>query len=381
MADLQRNVQAVVDEIVGSGAERGVQVAVYRRGEPVVDAVAGVADPETGRAFTSDTPVYATSTGKGVTAAVVHVLAERGALDYDTPIADVWPEFAAHGKDKATVRHALTHATGVPGLPVATTAADLCDWDRMCAAIADAVPWWEPGTGFGYHAQTYGYILGEVVRRVTGRAISQVLRDEVAGPLGVAGELFFGVPRRELGRLARIEDAPFPAEPPAEAAETAEPPADAAEAPVDMPFFRVVNGYTAAPMAALPDAAFSNRADVLTSDIPAGATMTARAAARLYDALLAGTLVSPARLAELSSPAVSGTDEVTGAPAVFGLGYTIGLTEALSDPTLFGMAGSGGTAAFADTATGVSVGVMKNRASMGDFSTVERIARVVLQAG
>ncbi|WP_433417470.1 serine hydrolase domain-containing protein [Microtetraspora malaysiensis] len=368
MADLQRNVQAVVDELVGSGAERGVQVAVYRRGELVVDAVAGVADPETGRAFTSDTPVYATSTGKGVTAAVVHVLAERGALDYDTPIADVWPEFAAHGKDKATVRHALTHATGVPGLPVATTAADLCDWDRMCAAIADAVPWWEPGTCFGYHAQTYGYILGEVVRRVTGRAISQVLRDEVAGPLGVAGELFFGVPRRELGRLARIEDAPFPAEPPAEAA----------EAPVDTPFFRVVNGYTAAPMAALPDAAFSNRADVLTSDIPAGATMTARAVARLYDALLAGTLVSPARLAELSSPAVSGTDEVTGAPAVFGLGYTIGL--ALSDPTLFGMAGSGGTAAFADTATGFSVGVMKNRASMGDFSTVERIARVVLQA-
>ncbi|WP_067173708.1 serine hydrolase domain-containing protein [Microtetraspora niveoalba] len=385
MADLQRDVQDAIDELVASGAERGVQVAVCRRGVLVVDAVAGVADPEAARVFTSDTPVYATSTGKGVTAAVVHVLAERGALDYDTPIADVWPEFAARGKGKATVRHALTHATGVPGLPVGTTPEDLCDWDATCAVIANAVPWWEPGTRSGYHPQTYGYILGEVVRRVTGKAISQVLREEVAGPLGVADELFFGVPASELHRLARIEDAPFPMmEPSAETPEGAQEEGVtemAAEMMAEIPFFRVVDGYTAAPMAALPDAAFSNRSDVLTSDIPAGATMTARAVARLYDALLNGTLVSPARLAELSSAAVTGVDEVTGAPATWGLGYTIGLTEALADPSLFGMAGSGGTAAFADTATGLSVGVMKNRASAGDFTTVERIARIVLQAG
>lgn len=367
MTDLQRDVQAVIDELVESGAERGVQVAVYRRGLLLVDAVAGVADPETGRAFTSGTPVYATSTGKGVTATVVHVLAERGVLDYDTPIADVWPEFGAHGKEKATIRHALTHATGVPGVPVGTTPEDLCDWDAMCAAIAAAVPWWEPGTRFGYHPQTYGYVLGEVVRRVTGRTISQVLREDVAGPLGVAGELFFGVPRDELGRLARIEDAGPAMELPAEML-------------AEIPFFRVVDGYTAAPMAALPDAAFSNRADVLSSDIPAGATMTARAVARMYDALLGGTLVSPDRLRELSSAAVTGMDEVTGAPATWGLGFSIGLTETLDAPTLFGMAGSGGTAAFADTATGTSVGVMKNRVSAGDFTTVERIARMVLQA-
>ncbi|MEV8632178.1 serine hydrolase domain-containing protein [Streptosporangium sp. NPDC051023] len=365
MTDLQKDVQAAIDELVESGAERGVQVAVYRRGELLVDAVAGVADPETGRPFTSGTPVYSTSTGKGVTAAVVHVLAERGVLDYETRIADVWPEFAAHGKEKATVRHALTHATGVPGVPVGTTPEDLCDWDGMCAAIARATPWWEPGTRFGYHPQSYGYILGEVVRRVTGRRISQVLREEVAGPLGVADELFFGVPESELGRLARLEDEGPAVELPAEVM-------------AQIPFFRVVDGYTAAPLAALPDAAFGNRADVLGSDIPAGATMTARAVARMYDALLGGALVSADRLRELSSPAVTGVDEVTGAPATWGLGYSIGLTPALGAPTLFGMAGSGGTAAFADTATGVSVGLTKNRASAGEFGTVERISRIAL---
>ncbi|GAA0384648.1 esterase [Acrocarpospora corrugata] len=365
MADLQKDVQAAIDELVESGAERGVQVAVYRRGELLVDAVAGVADPATGRPFTSDTPVYSTSTGKGVTATVVHTLAERGAFDYETVIADVWPEFAAHGKDKATVRHALTHATGVPGVPVGTTPEDLCDWDKMCAAIADATPWWEPGTRFGYHPQTYGYILGEVVRRATGRRISQVLRDEVAGPLGLADELFFGVPESELGRLARIEDAGPPMELPAEML-------------AQIPFFKVVDGYTAAPMAALPDAAFSNRTDVLTSDIPAGATMTARAVARMYDALLGGELVSPERLRELSSSAVTGLDEVTGGPSTWGLGYSIGLTQTLSSPSVFGMAGSGGTAAFADTATGICVGVTKNRASAGDFTTVERIGQILL---
>ncbi|MEU0567833.1 serine hydrolase domain-containing protein [Nonomuraea sp. NPDC005983] len=364
MTELQKDVQAAIDELVETGTERGVQVAVYQRGELLVDAVAGVADPSTGRPFTSDTLVYSTSTGKGVTAAVVHVLAERGALDYDLRIAEVWPEFAAHGKGQATLRHVLTHAAGVPGVPVDTTPEDLCDWDRMCAAIADATPWWEPGTAFGYHPQTFGYLIGEVVRRVTGKRISQVLREEVAGPLGVADDLFFGVPEPELGRVARIED-PGPAmEMPAEML-------------AEMPFFRVVDGYTAAPMRAMPDAAFSNRTDVLTSDIPAGGTMTARAVAGMYDALLGGKLVSPERLRELSSAAVSGTDEVSAMPTSWGLGYAVGL---LDRPTVFGMFGSGGTAAFADTATGISVGVTKNRASAGEYGTVGRIAGVVMGA-
>jgi len=165
MSDVQRRVQEAIDRLVESGAETGVQVAAYRRGELVVDAVAGVADAATGRAVTADTPFFSAWTGKGMTSAVAHVLVERGVFDYDTPIVELWPEFGAHGTHSATIRHALTHSVGVPGVPADTTPEDLCDWEKMCTAIADAEPWWEPGTKFGYHAFTYGYIIGEIVRR------------------------------------------------------------------------------------------------------------------------------------------------------------------------------------------------------------------------
>ncbi|MER6172123.1 serine hydrolase domain-containing protein [Streptosporangium sp. NPDC001681] len=374
MSDMQKLVQEAADRLVESGTERGLQVAVYRHGDLVVDVVAGVADPATGRPVTPDTPFYSASTGKGATSTVVHVLVERGVLGYDTPIVELWPEFGAHGKERATVRHALTHSTGVPGVPAGTTPEDLCDWDGMCAAIADAKPWWEPGTKTGYHPQSFGYLIGEIVRRSTGRPISQVLREEVAGPLGVAGELFFGVPESELGRLARLEDAPsdFEFE-------------MSAEMFADIPFFRVVDGYTAAPMAAMPDAGFGNRADVLTSDIPAGGTMSARAVARMYAALLGEVdgvrLVSPERLREITEVAITGVDEVTGTPVTRSLGYAIGATELLDAPTLFGMAGSGGSAAYADTATGIAIAMTKNLVSAGDFGTFDEIGRIVMNAG
>ena len=206
MDNLQQQVQGAIDELVESGTERGLQVAVYRDGEQVVDAVAGIADPETGRPVASDTPFYAYSVGKGATSAVAHVLVERGLFGYDTPVVELWPEFGAHGKESATVRHVLTHTVGVPGIPADTTPEDLCDWDGMCAAIADSEPWWEPGTKTAYHAYPFGYIVGEIVRRATGKPISQVLKEDVAGPLGVADELYFGMPESELGRLARLED-------------------------------------------------------------------------------------------------------------------------------------------------------------------------------
>jgi CubicO group peptidase (beta-lactamase class C family) len=194
MNDVQQQIQQAIDQLVELGAERGLQVAVYRDGQQVVDAVAGVADLATGRPVTSDTLFFSYSIGKGVAATVVHVLAERGAIVYDTPIAELWPEFGAHGKDKATVRHALSQSVGVPGLPHGLTVDDLCDWEKMCAIIADSEPWWEPGARIGYHAVTWGYIVGEIIRRASGKPIPQALREEVAEPLGVEGELFFAVP-------------------------------------------------------------------------------------------------------------------------------------------------------------------------------------------
>ena len=154
MKDLQKRVQEAIDELVESGTEKGLQVAVYRHGEQVVDAIAGVADHETGRLAASDTPFYCYSVGKGATATVAHVLVERGEFDYDTPIVELWPEFGTHGKERATVWHALTHTVGVPGIPADTTPENLCHWDKMCAVIADSEPWWEPGTKTAYHAYT-----------------------------------------------------------------------------------------------------------------------------------------------------------------------------------------------------------------------------------
>jgi CubicO group peptidase (beta-lactamase class C family) len=366
MDDMQKQVQQAIDELVASGVERGVQVAVYRHGELVVDAVAGVADPATARPVTSGTVFYNFSIGKGAAAAVAHVLAERGAFGYDTPVADLWPEFGAHGKGAVTVRHVLTHSAGVPGLPLDTTPEDLCDWDRMCAAIADAELWWEPGTKVGYHAYTFGYLVGEIVRRATGKPISQVLREDVAGPLGVADELYFGMPGSEHGRLARLEDVEGAAE-------------MMSGMPDDLPMFK------AGPLTLFPTARLGNRSDILAADIPAGGKTSARAIARLYAALLGDLpdvhLISPERLREATTVAATGVDQVFGNPSSWGLGYSIGLPDATAQDTAsaFGMAGAGGSFAYGDTATGVAFALTKNRLSM-DFTTVSQINGIVTRA-
>jgi CubicO group peptidase (beta-lactamase class C family) len=366
--DIQKQVQEAIDLLVESGAERGLQVAVYQNGNLVVDAVAGVADPKPGSPVTSATPFFSYSIGKGVAATVVHVLAERGVIDYDTPIVELWPEFGAHGKEKATIRHALSQSVGVPGLPAGLTVEDLCDWDKMCAIIADAEPWWEPGTKIGYHAVTYGYIVGEIVRRAAGKPISQVLREEVAEPLGVAEELFFAVPKPEQGRLARLEDAPMPPE----------MAAAMAEMPEDSPIFKLGPPECTT-------AAYGNRADVLSSNIPAGGTVTARAVARMYAALLDEVdgvrLISPERLREVSAVAMSGVDEIFGFPTSWGLGYSIGqfMSNAHETQSVFGVGGVGGSHAYADTATGTTFALTKNRLTPS-FDTAEQVAGIVTKA-
>jgi CubicO group peptidase (beta-lactamase class C family) len=167
-------IEAAVQQVVASGAESGVQVAVIKNGRVIADVTAGTADrtagaddpvaraddrvagaadpvagaddPSTGAAVSDGTLFYAASTAKGVASSVAHVLAERGDVGYDLRAADVWPEFAARGKGAVTLRHVLLHTAGVPGLPADTTVADLCDWQRMCALVADEEPCWEPGT-------------------------------------------------------------------------------------------------------------------------------------------------------------------------------------------------------------------------------------------
>jgi CubicO group peptidase (beta-lactamase class C family) len=363
MNDVQQRVQEAIDRLVESGTEMGLQVAVYRHREQVVDAVAGVADPATGRPVTSDTLFFSYSIGKGVASTVVHVLAERGALDYDMRIVELWPEFGAHGKESATVRHALSQSLGVPGLPPEVTVEDLCDWDKMCAIIAAAEPWWKPGTRIGYHAVTFGYVVGEIVRRATGKPISQVLREEVAGPLGIADELFFAVPKPEQHRMAQLEDAEGNEE-------------MFGELPEDSPILKLGPDLTAE---------HANRADVRGANIPSGGTVTARAVARMYAALLGEVdgvrLISPERLREASAVAMSGIDEIFGFPTSWGLGYSIGqfMSNAHETQHVFGVGGVGGSHAYADTATGTTFALTKNRLAPS-FDTAEQVAGIVTSA-
>jgi len=359
--NLQMEVERAIDEMVESGAERGLQVAVYQSGKQIVDAVAGVANPATDRLFTSETPVYCYSVCKAAASTLVHMLAERRAFGYDTRVAELWPEFGAHRKQAVTIRHVLNHTAGVPGIPLTTTIEDLCDWDKMCAAIADSEPWWEPGTKIGYHAYTFGYIVGEIIRRVTGKAISQVLREELSGPLGVEKELYFGMPRSEHHRLAVLEDTPMP------------PDFQMPAMPPDLPMFK------AAPMSLMPNAAFGNREDTLAADIPAGGKTSARAIARMYAALLGEVdgvrLLSPERLREATTAPVSGVDEVFGMPTTWALGYSMGVPGG-ETKTAFGVGGVGGSFAGCDAATGIAFAVTKNRLA-NDFNAATQIIGLV----
>ncbi|MEU3454552.1 serine hydrolase domain-containing protein [Micromonospora sp. NPDC006766] len=352
---LRAEVRKTIDELVAAGRETGVQVAAYLNGQPIVQEQAGLADATTGRPLTADTPVHTVSTGKGLTATVVHVLAERGRLDYDLPIAEVWPEFARHGKDRITLRHALTHTAGLPALPADITAADFTDWERMCTLLAAAEPSWAPGERLAYHAWTFGWLVGEVVRRITGRRISEVLADEVAGPLGVPDELFLAVPEADLPRLARLEDAGLSAM--------------IANASAHLPNFDTV-----APPGVRPDATIGSHPDVLRADVPAVGTMSARAVARMYAALLGPVdgvrLISPERLREVSAVAVRAQDWVFGQEVTFGLGYAV-------DGDSFGTAGSGGSLAFAYPKLGLTVAAVRNRLGAGDGDPMEQLRLLV----
>ena len=364
MTELQKLVQHAIDERVESGAEVGIQVAVYSHGEQVVDAVAGLADPDTGRAVDSGTPFYTWSMGKAMTATVVHRLVDRGLFGYDTPIAELWPEFGAHGNERGTIRHVLQHTVGVPGIGADTTVEEVCDWDRICARIAAEEPWWETGTQTAYHAYTFGFVLGEIVRRATGRRISELLRSEIGEPLGVADELYFGMPESEHHRLARLVDAPGGAE-------------MFGQLPPDSPMMR-----SASPEL-WPNATLGNRADVLSADIPAGGKMTARAIARMYAALLDDVdgvrLLPRERIEAVLADTYEGTDQVFGNPVRWGLGFPLGLFGRPEGDGAFGWGGSGGTFGYADTRTGVAFALTKNLQTM-DFSTAQQIIGIVADA-
>lgn len=256
----------------------------------------------------------------------MHKEVDRGAFGYDTPVVELWPEFGAHGKESVTVRHVLTHTAGLPGIPLESTTSDISTWDTMIRALENAELWWEPGTKIGYHAYTFGYLAGEIVRRSTGRPFAEVLRERIAAPLGFPDELFFGMPEDKRGSLVTLVDAP------------SEVDWSTMQLLEDLPMFR------AAPMSLFPNADLGNDPGVVGADIPAGGKTSARAIAKMYAALLAEVnglrLISPEGLEQAATLAVEGKDEVFGNQVRWTLGYALGgpSVEERSE-TMFGMGG------------------------------------------
>jgi CubicO group peptidase (beta-lactamase class C family) len=334
-------VRAVLESLVAEGPEIGLQVAAYLDGKLVIDAWAGKADPAARKAVDGDTLFMLSSTTKGVTATCLHLCVEKHAIDYDLPIVKVWPEFGAHGKQNATLRHALTHQTGVPQTPVGYTPEWLPDWDRMCRGIADLTPMFPIGQRTAYHSLNFGYINGEILRRVDGRSISQFLQEEICKPLGINGA-YLGVPNSELHRVAVLTDGP--------------------PAPADYDA-RMVGEPAGSHVAE----AFNKRPVVQASIPGSGGVFSARGLARHYAMLanwgeLDGVRVLPeARIRAGIELQSYEWDEIYWIRARRALGYRRGRdTGPLASPEAFGHVGGGGSFGYADPARRLGIGFAKN---------------------
>ncbi|MEV6838296.1 serine hydrolase domain-containing protein [Streptomyces sp. NPDC051133] len=350
---------AFTDSFVRHG-ELGATVCVYRNGRPVVDLWGGVADPETGRPWTRDTLQLVYSATKGATATMAHMLAERGALDLDAPVAKYWPEFAANGKADIPVRWLLSHQAGLVALDQPVALKDALAWHPMAAALAAQRPLWTPGTAHGYHGRTWGWLVGEVIRRVSGRSPGRFFADEIAAPLGL--DFFIGLPAGERDRVSRMvyrrPDIDLTAQP------TETVPEELRE---QVAAWRDPNSFSNRAYAVTdpPEIDFDSP-EVQAAELPASNGIgTARALARMYAALLdevdSVRLLHPATLASATEEQVNGKDQVMLIPSRFSAGYMLP-TEAnpMIGPSSFGHTGRGGSLAFADPEHGVAFGYAMN---------------------
>ncbi|MFC5803359.1 serine hydrolase domain-containing protein [Streptomyces formicae] len=348
-------VRAAFDENFRARGELGAAVTVVAGGETVVDLWGGWADGARTRPWQRDTLVNVWSTTKGPTALCAHILADRGLLDLDTPVASYWPEFAAAGKQDLPVRHLLSHRAGLCGLRVPHTVDDLYDWELTTARLAATEPWWEPGTRSGYHAMTYGFLVGEVVRRITGLLPGEFLHREVTGPGGI--DFTIGLPEKEADRVAELVHPPAPAGSEQAAA-----------------FAQLAPAAVAALANPLVTSTAASTPEWRAAEIPAAnGHGTARAVAALYGVFASGGLLGERRV--LSPEAAERVREGQGAcrDLVLGAGFAhdteLGLGLWLSgpngsygpNPRAFGHDGYGGSCGLADPEAGVSVGYVMNR--------------------
>lgn len=351
--------------------ELGAAVAVVVDGRPVVDLWGGLADAHTERPWSEDTPVLVYSATKGPTATCALLLWERGLLDLDAPVAEVWPEFAAGGKERVTTRHLLTHQAGLPVFDQPITFTECHDPDLVAARLAAQAPHWEPGTAHGYHPLTWGWLVGEVIRRVSGRTVGAMVAEELAGPLGL--DLWVGLPPEREAAVARLAAGRL----------------DVAGMAPDDPGL----SFLAAIMdiESLTFKAFANppgQLDVESFNAPelhqaewpaANGIATARALATFYGELALDRTLAAATLDEASRVQVSGLDKVLAVETSFGLGFSLDSVMTPHAGGGFGHEGAGGSVAFADRSKGLGFAYVMNQltASLGADRRSRRLVEAV----
>jgi len=338
--------------------EIGAAVAVTIDGTSVLDLWAGHADVARTRPWQRDTIANIYSCTKGMTALCAHRLVERGLLDLDAPVATYWPEFAAAGKARIPVRWLLSHRAGLPAVRALLPGDALYDWEAMCAALAAEVPWWQPGTRHGYHAITFGWLVGEVVRRITGRSVGTYFRDEIARPLGL--DLHIGLPDAEHHRVAELSAIPT---------EDIGPDAmSLAQLVFSDPESMAARAFVNPPSIAEGP----NNPDWRRAEIPgANGHGSARDLARVYGALACGGAIDGVRVLTPESIARCAAEQSFGPDLVLQVSTRVGLGFMLPQDRpdayfgrgrrAFGHPGAGGSFGFADPEHGVGFGYVMNR--------------------
>ena len=356
-------VQRAIDTALSEHGELGLQVAAYHQGRLVVDAWGGIARPQTGEPMDGNTLICPFSVTKAVTATALHIQAERGLVDYATPIAKYWPEFGVHGKERGTVYDALTHRLGLPFMPADVDVQLMCNWAWMTTQLAKMHPLFEPGTRSAYMSLTFGWVIGEIVRRTDPkqRAFSQFVAEEICAPLAI-DSLWLGAPESEWHRVAALDAPP--------------------EAPVTDPSYRPDNWRALAhPPAVQASQGAYALPQVWGACLPgSGALMNARSGARLF-AMLAGRgtldgvrLLSASRVSTFHAPRPPVDWDMTlGAPhrgsvAGFWLRGTPNMAPVGTNPCVFGHPGFGGSVGWADPEEDFAMAIFHNRLYGGGSS-------------
>jgi len=369
------DVRVAFEKNFSDGLEVGAAFSAYHRGRMVVDLWGGIADQKTGKPWERDSMIVVFSTTKGATAICAHKLAQEGLLDIDAPVASYWPEFAQEGKEHIPVRYLLSHRAGLAWVDEPLTLEQALAWEPMIHALERQKPSWEPGTAHGYHAITYGYLVGEVVRRITGRSIGTYFREEIAALLRL--DFWIGLPEEHEPRVAMLVGGLTSGLDSTDLDEEARASIAALMGP-DSVMGKALSGGGA--FAA--DGIWNTRA-VHAAEVPAAAGISdARSLARMYAACVGEVdgirILTPEQVVIASAQETAGPNAVLmGLDLQFGLGFIVPSTLVqLGGPHSFGHFGAGGSVGWADPDAELGFGYVMSRMDIG-LAGDQRSSRLV----